>query len=159
MIHRTVGAAIVGLFVVSTLLLGACQLGRGGQSPPASKTYLLTLRAKDFEVLPLEPTTAAFANYKFATITAADVKDAVITAQLQLSDVEGIWEPFPYTVNGFVPGSESKRSASLTLTYRVLEGAVQISATSDLTESEMQLALTLFEGFKIRIRVVPTRAQ
>lgn len=157
MIHRIVGAAIVGLFVVSTLLLGACQLGRGGQSPPASKTYLLTLSTKDFTVRPLEPTTTAFAHYKFATITAADVKDAVITAQLQLRDEEDAWQPFPYTVNGFVP--ESKRPASVTLTYEVREGQVWVIATASLTGPEMQSALTLFEGFKIRIRVVPTRAQ
>ena len=159
MIHRTVGAAIVGLFVVSTLLLGACQLGRGGQSPPASKTYLLTLHAKDFTVRPLVPTTTAFAYYKFATITAADVKDAVITAQLQLRDEEDVWQPFPYTVNGFVPESDPKRPASVTLTYEVREEQVLVLATASLTGPEMESALTLFEGFKIRIRVLPTRAQ
>lgn len=159
MIHRIVGTTIVGLFAAASMfLLGACQLGRGGQSPPVSKTYLLTLRPDDFTVIEAEPTTVARAAYK-VDITATDVRDAVITAQLQFPTAEGAWEPFPYTVNGFVPGSDPKRAASLTLTYQVQEGRVQLMATGSLTGPEMQLSFILFNGFKIRIRVVPTTAQ
>lgn len=139
-------------------LLGGCQLGRGGQSAPASKTYEITLRPADFTIIEAEPTTVANADYKVG-ITATDVNDAVITAQLQFPNSEGSWEPFPYTINGFVPGSDPKRPASLTLTYQVQEGLVRLMATASLTGPLMQLSLTLFNGFKIRIRVVPTRAQ
>lgn len=160
MIHRIVGATIVGLFIVSTLLLGACQLGRGGQSPPASKTYLLTLRTDDFIVLEHPVTTRASADYK-VDITAADVTDAVIVAHLQHTEPqsEGTWESFPYTIHGFVPGSDPKRPASLTLSYQVQKGSVQILATASLTGPEALLSLSLLNGVKVRIRVVPTRAQ
>lgn len=155
--HRIVGTTIVGLFASMLLLLGACQL-RGGD--PASKTYLLTLDAEDFDVFERPETTFATADHKVA-ITAADVKDAVITAQLQRPgpESEGTWEYFPYTIHGFVPGSDPQRSASLTLTYQVREGNVQLLATANLTGPEMQLSLSLFNGFKVRIRVVPTSAQ
>ena len=150
--HRIVGTTIVGLFVASTFLLGACQL-RGGA--PASKTYLITLDADDFDVFERPETTFAIADHKVA-ITAADVKDAVITAQLQ-TERQDTWGPFPYTNHGFIPDSEPKRSASLTLTYEVREGHVRLIATADLTGAEMAGALRVFNGFKIRIRVVPTR--
>ena len=157
MIHRIVGATIVGLFIVSTLLLGACQLGRGGQSPPASKTYLITIDAEDFTVGETAPTTVAIADHKVG-LTAADVRDAVITAQLQFRG-QTAWEPLPYTISGWVPTAEPRRSASVTLTYQVREEMVRLMATGDLTKSEMELFLRIFTGFKVRIRVVPTRAQ
>ena len=153
--HRIVGTTIVGLFVASMLLLGACQLRRGDQEPPASKTYLITLDADDFDVFERPETTFAIADHKVA-ITAADVKDAVITAQLQ-DRTSDTWGPFPYTDHGFIPDSEPKRSVSLTLTYDVREGQVRLIATADLTGAEMAGALRVFNGFKIRIRVVPTR--
>ena len=158
--HRIVGTTIVGLFVASMLLLGACQLRRGDQEPPASKAYLLTLSVEDFDVFEHPVTTVAIANYK-TDITAANVTDAVIVAQLQRPgpESEGTWESFPYTIHGFIPGSDPQRSASLTLTYQVREGSVQLLATANLTGREMQLSLSLFNGFKVRIRVVPTSAQ
>lgn len=125
----------------------------GSTTTPVPRDYLFTLRSDAFTVVETTPTTVAIADYK-VDITAADVRDGVITAQLQRSASEGTWERIPYTINGFVPATEPKRAASLTLTYQVSAGHVQIIVTSNLTGAEMSLALILVNDFKIRIRVV-----
>ena len=125
----------------------------GSTTTSVPRDYLFTLRSDDFTVVGTTPTAAAIVDYKI-DVTAADVRDGVITAQLQRSASEGTWEPFPYTINGFVPHTEPKRAASLTLTYQVSAGYVRLIATAHLTGAEMSRALILFNDFKIRIRIV-----
>ena len=160
MLHTTLIRTVLG-GLVAVLTLAACQegpapgsSGDSTQQPPESKTQEFTIRANDFAIVPLSAFTAiAVAEYQVSIITADDVKNGLVTAELQIVAGSNVWVALPYVIH---VGLDSY-SISTTLTYAYGTGAVRISVQGDVTQAEMSSILSDFDGYRIRVLVVPTR--
>ena len=159
MLHSALRTAPVGLVIVVVLALSACQDGPGGsggstQQPPESRTHEFTIRANDFAITRVSTfTTLATAEYQASIITADDVKNGLVTAEVQTVSGSNVWLALPYVVHVGL----ASYSVSTTLTYAYGAGMVRIVVQGDVTQAEMSVILAEFDGYRIRVVVVPTR--
>lgn len=154
---RTRLKTVLGGLVIA-LALAACQQGPGSsseskQSPPESKVHVFTIRARDFSISPISTfTTIATADYSVSSITADDVDHGLVTADVQVVSGAG-WLALPHVVHIGL----TTYSVSTTLTYSYSEGGMRISVQGDVTAAEMSGAiLPVFDGYRIRVLVIPT---
>ena len=138
------------------LVLVACQEGPGGSSEsglPESKVHEITIQPADFTLNQLPYSVIANAEYQVSMITQADVEQGSVTAAVQTVPGSGVWVALPF-VNSIRVQSIP---ITVTLSYAYTRGVVRISLLGNVTADDMQQFLNEYQGYRVRIVVVPAK--
>ena len=89
-----------------------------------------------------------------AEITQDVIDEGLVQAHVELRDVRGVWAALPFTLSV----EAGARTVTVALSYAVSVGEIGVTLTGNLTASEMATAVSVFDGYRIRVVVGGPRA-